>query len=133
MAGPVGTHRTAANDGDGPRAVGSRLLGWPASRPAATRVGVRIGRVGSPVTGVSRALPGMNPHFEHAPVVDVNLNEALLNAADVADLLKVPRSSVYEYARRQARPLPSIMIGRHRRFYRSDLEAWLAEQRQPRR
>jgi excisionase family DNA binding protein len=71
--------------------------------------------------------------LEPAPVVDVNLNEALLNAADVAVLLNVPRSSVYEYARRQGRPLPSIMIGRHRRFYRSDLEAWLAEQRQSQR
>jgi hypothetical protein len=26
-------------------------------------------------------------------------------------------------------PLPSVQIGRHRRFYRSELERWLARQR----
>jgi hypothetical protein len=40
-----------------------------------------------------------------------------------------PRSSVYEYARRQIDPLPSITVGRHRRFYRSDVETWLASRR----
>ncbi len=62
-------------------------------------------------------------------VVGVNLDEPLLTAADVAALLAVPRSSVHEYARRRHTPLPSIGIGRHRRFYRSDLEAWLTHQR----
>jgi len=71
----------------------------------------------------------MNPELEPATVVDVNLHEPLMAAGQVAALLAVPRSSVYEYARRQHRPLPSIAIGRHRRFYRSDLEAWLAAQR----
>ena len=61
--------------------------------------------------------------------VGVNLDEPLLTADDVARLLSVPRSSVYEYARRRHRPLPSMAIGRHRRFYRSDVETWLAEQR----
>ncbi len=62
-------------------------------------------------------------------VVDVELNEPLLTACDVAQLLAVPRSSVYAYARAHRRPLPSIVVGRHRRFYRSDVEAWLAERR----
>jgi excisionase family DNA binding protein len=75
----------------------------------------------------------MESRLQSEPLVDVNLNEALLNASDVAGLLNVPRSSVYEYARRQHRPLPSLMIGRHRRFYRSDLETWLAHQRQSQR
>jgi excisionase family DNA binding protein len=44
-------------------------------------------------------------------------------------LLAVPRSSVYEYARRRHGRLPSIVVGRHRRFYRSDLEAWLTDVR----
>jgi excisionase family DNA binding protein len=57
------------------------------------------------------------------------LAEPLLTAGDVAELLRVPRSSVYEYARRRHRPLPSVAIGRHRRFVRSDLDAWLLEQR----
>ena len=65
--------------------------------------------------------------------VDVNLAQPLLTAGQVADLLAVPRSSVYEYARRQHGTLPSIAIGRHRRFYRADLEAWLADQRTGRR
>lgn len=64
-----------------------------------------------------------------AAVVGVNLSEPLLTAAQVADLLAVPRSSVYEYARREHNALPSIGIGRHRRFYRSDVEAWLSAMR----
>ncbi|UTI63364.1 helix-turn-helix domain-containing protein [Paraconexibacter antarcticus] len=71
----------------------------------------------------------MDEQLELFPMVDVNLSEPLLTAEEVAGLLSVPRSSVYEYARRQHRPLPSIGIGRHRRFYRSDLEAWLTQQR----
>lgn len=61
----------------------------------------------------------------------VSLHEPLMTAAQVAELLCVPRSSIYEYARRQHDPLPAIEIGRHRRFLRSDLERWLAEQRGP--
>ena len=59
----------------------------------------------------------------------ITLHEPLLTAADVAVLLGVPRSTVYEYARRQIDPLPSIAIGRHRRFSRSDLERWLSGHR----
>jgi len=59
----------------------------------------------------------------------VELNEPLLTARQVAELLGVPRSSIHEYARRLHAPLPSIAVGRHRRFYRSDVEAWLADQR----
>jgi excisionase family DNA binding protein len=55
--------------------------------------------------------------------------EPLLTAGDVAVLLRVPRSSVYEYARRQERRLPSVSIGRHRRFIRRDVELWLEELR----
>lgn len=59
----------------------------------------------------------------------VDLTEPLLSADEVAALLGVPRSSVYEYARRRRNPLPSVAIGRHRRFIRADLEAWLGSQR----
>jgi excisionase family DNA binding protein len=74
-----------------------------------------------------RALTAVNspdPLPRHAD--RVYLDEPLLTAADVAKLLAVPRSSIYEYARRRSDPLPSIGVGRHRRFYRSDVEAWLA-------
>lgn len=55
----------------------------------------------------------------------VDLAEPLLTADDVAELLSIPRSSVYDYTRRQHNPLPSNPVGRHRRFHRSALEAWL--------
>ena len=58
----------------------------------------------------------------------IDLHEPLLRASDVAALLGIPRSSVYDYARRQHDPLPSLTIGRHRRFYRSAIETWLAAQ-----
>jgi excisionase family DNA binding protein len=67
----------------------------------------------------TRALPPI-PH-PHAFALD----EPLLTADDVAELLSIPRSSVYEYTRRQHNALPSIPVGRHRRFHRSALEAWL--------
>jgi excisionase family DNA binding protein len=57
------------------------------------------------------------------------LSEPLLTATDVSLLLGIPRSSVHDYAKRPADPLPSVQIGRHRRFYRSELERWLARQR----
>ncbi len=47
------------------------------------------------------------------------LSEPLMTADAVAALLAVPRSSVYEYARRQHAPLPAVRIGRHLRFLRS--------------
>jgi len=67
----------------------------------------------------TRALPPMTASTR------VALDEPLLTADDVAELLSIPRSSVYAYTRRQHNPLPSIPVGRHRRFHRSALEAWL--------
>ena len=58
----------------------------------------------------------------------LSLAEPLLCADDIGLLLAVPRSSVYEYARRQMDPLPSLLIGRHRRFTRASLESWAARQ-----
>ena len=52
-----------------------------------------------------------------------------MTAADVATLLGIPRSSVYDYARRENEPLPSLQIGRHRRLVQEDIEAWLRDQR----
>ncbi|HEV2999992.1 MAG TPA: helix-turn-helix domain-containing protein [Solirubrobacteraceae bacterium] len=59
----------------------------------------------------------------------VPLDGPLLTPDDVAALLAVPRSSVCEYARRLHDPLPSLRIGRHRRFDRGAVERWLAGQR----
>ena len=59
------------------------------------------------------------------------LREPLLKAADAAALLAVRTSWVYEAVR--AGRLPCVRVGRHVRFLRSDLEAWVAGQReQPR-
>ena len=71
----------------------------------------------------------LSPYLQDTPAVGVELDEPLLTASQIAGLLAVPRSSVYEYARRTHQPLPSVMIGRHRRFYRSDVEAWLTDLR----
>jgi excisionase family DNA binding protein len=53
--------------------------------------------------------------------------EDILNAAEVADLLQLRRSTVEDYARRGL--LPSIKLGRFRRFVRADVEAELSRLR----
>lgn len=52
--------------------------------------------------------------------------ESLLTADEAAQLLHVPRSTVYELVR--SRGLPHVRIGeRGLRFTRSDLGSWIAE------
>ena len=50
--------------------------------------------------------------------------ETLLTAREVAELLSVQVSWVYQEARRGR--LPSVQIGRYRRFRRSSIESWAA-------
>jgi excisionase family DNA binding protein len=50
-----------------------------------------------------------------------------MTAEEVADLLKLKPSTVMEYARRGE--LPSIVLGRSRRFLRADVEAALMAKR----
>ena len=47
----------------------------------------------------------------------------LMTAAQLAELLQMKRTTIEDYARRGL--LPSIKLGRHRRFVRSDVEAAL--------
>jgi excisionase family DNA binding protein len=54
------------------------------------------------------------------------MNERLLTAGEVAELLAVPESWVRE-ATREAR-LPYLALGRYRRYSRSAIGAWLEEQ-----
>jgi excisionase family DNA binding protein len=54
----------------------------------------------------------------------VDLSHRLLTPTDVADLLSIPLSTVYELARDGR--LPTIRIGRAVRFDRRDLETHLA-------
>ena len=51
----------------------------------------------------------------------------MMTSAEIAELLRMKRSTVEDHARRGL--LPSIKLGRHRRFIRSDVEAALVELR----
>jgi predicted DNA-binding transcriptional regulator AlpA len=51
----------------------------------------------------------------------------LLRAEEVADLLAVRPSTIYELSRRRQDPLPSIRIGRSKRLDRFAGARWVAE------
>lgn len=53
--------------------------------------------------------------------------EPLLEARDVAALLRIPVSSVYEYARRGL--IPHVRLGKHVRFVREDIRQVISEHR----
>jgi excisionase family DNA binding protein len=53
------------------------------------------------------------------------LNEPLLNADEAAQLLHVPRSTLYELVR--SRHLPHVRMGRSLRFTRVQLKRWVDE------
>ena len=53
----------------------------------------------------------------------------LLSIADVAELLAVPVSTVYQWRSRGEGPL-GFRIGKHVRFRPEDIEAWLEERRE---
>jgi excisionase family DNA binding protein len=75
-------------------------------------------------------LPPLEPLPDSLPSSSpLSLSEPLLTAVDVSLLLGIPRGSVHVYAKRPEDPLPSVRIGRHRRFYRRELERWLVRQR----
>lgn len=110
--------------GQGP----SRRSRLPGPRPAEFACQVRSAALAVPEAAASLAEPHVSGTTELNRAVE-DLVSPLLTAHDVAALLAVPRSSVYEYARRTINPLPSLMIGRHRRLDRRDICRWLAEQR----
>lgn len=49
----------------------------------------------------------------------------LLTAAEVAAILRVPKSWVYEQARSGA--LPPVTLGRYRRFREESIREWVGE------
>lgn len=53
------------------------------------------------------------------------LDEPLLNADEAAQLLHVPRSTLYELVR--SRRLPHVRVGRGLRFTRAELGRWVAD------
>ncbi|HXF93717.1 MAG TPA: helix-turn-helix domain-containing protein [Nitrospiraceae bacterium] len=64
-----------------------------------------------------------------AAATDRNANEhasvpsEILTVEDVARFLRVPKSTVYKLARLGR--LPAVKIGKHWRFLRGDLHAWM--------
>lgn len=53
------------------------------------------------------------------------LTEPLLDANEAAQLLRVPRSTLYELVR--SRGLPHVKVGRGLRFTHADLAAWISD------
>ena len=53
------------------------------------------------------------------------MTERLLTAAEVADFLGVPKTWVYEQSR--AGRIPTVTLGRYRRYRREAIEQWLAD------
>ena len=57
-------------------------------------------------------------------------NESLLSVEDVAELLKVPVSWVYERTRKRGlERIPGFRLGKYWRFRSEDVFAWLERQR----
>ena len=58
------------------------------------------------------------------------LQQALLTVEEVAELLRVPASWVYERTRsRAADRIPGFRLGKYWRFREADVTAWLESQR----
>ena len=53
------------------------------------------------------------------------MTSALLTAAEVAELLGVPASWVYEQSRLGR--IPTVTLGRYRRYRREAIEAWVEQ------
>ena len=53
-----------------------------------------------------------------------NTNSEILTVEEAAELLKIPRSSVYKLA--QEGRIPAQKVGRHWRFHRATLLKWIA-------
>lgn len=63
--------------------------------------------------------------------VDLRASGGLLDAEDVAALLKTSTAHVRELSRRGRRDrLPSLKIGGPRRYILGDVEAWIADRRE---
>lgn len=65
----------------------------------------------------------MNP-MEHSEVSPL---DRLLSAQEVAEYLGVPVTTIYTWRHRSQGP-PGLRVGRHLRYRRRDLEAWIERQ-----
>jgi excisionase family DNA binding protein len=60
--------------------------------------------------------------------------DSLLTVEEVADILRVPPSWVYERTRRRASDrIPGFRLGKYWRFREADVRAWIERQRVGRR
>jgi excisionase family DNA binding protein len=67
---------------------------------------------------------------EHEVVQATVREDALLTVREVAQLLRVPVSWVYEHTRERCRDrIPGIRLGKYWRFVEADVVAWLAAKR----
>jgi excisionase family DNA binding protein len=57
------------------------------------------------------------------------MSPSLLTAAEVAALLGVPTSWVYEQSRRGR--IPTVTLGRYRRYRREAIDAWITQLEAP--
>jgi excisionase family DNA binding protein len=53
-----------------------------------------------------------------------NINSDVLTVEEAAELLKIPRSSVYKLS--QQGKIPAQKVGRHWRYHRATLLKWIA-------
>jgi excisionase family DNA binding protein len=70
----------------------------------------------------------VHPRSDYAGLssdVGDSLLAEVMTAPQIADLLQLPVSTIEDYARR--RVLPSLKLGRHRRFIRSEVEDAIAD------
>jgi excisionase family DNA binding protein len=71
-------------------------------------------------------MQGKQEHAQSVPVI--------LTPEEVAQMLRVELSFVYEKSRRRQRnPIPVHRIGRYLRYYRAEVIAWFDGQAQPTR
>jgi excisionase family DNA binding protein len=66
----------------------------------------------------------MSPRSPANPAVPTSIIDELVTAREVAAALQMRVSTVEEYARRGL--LPSVKLGRHRRFVRSQVDRAIA-------
>ena len=66
-----------------------------------------------------------------SPLDAVRPGGSLLTAGEVAEILGVPRSWVYEQSR--AGRIPTVTLGRYRRYRRDAIEQWLERLEAPAR
>jgi len=77
---------------------------------------------------------GTTKNSKTESVATPRIPEPILTGKQVAELLQVRPSMIYELTRKRSRrPLPVLRVGKYLRFRWSEVEAWLDESRENRR